>query len=92
MSSAHTVAPWVYSSTLKTVSSAANGDNIARVCEYGPQSETPNAQDANGKVLAAAFDMHATLELIRDSDKFANGTFVKELQRIAGDALAKITK
>lgn len=32
---------------------AESGDNIARVCEFGPQSETPDAQQKNATMLAA---------------------------------------
>ena len=41
-------------------------------------------------IKRAAHDMLAALELIAGSDRFNGGTFVKELQHIARDAIKKI--
>lgn len=56
-----TPGPWMASAAGQSIR-AANGDNIATVCEYGPQSETPNAQAANARLIAAAPDLLAALE------------------------------
>ena len=41
------------------------------------------------RLLAENKALRGALEMIRDSDEFMGGTFVKELQHIARDALAK---
>ena len=36
---------------------AANGDDIANVCQYGPQSATPDSRIANARLIGAAPDL-----------------------------------
>jgi hypothetical protein len=54
----HTPGPWscdqISEYTGGLLVRAANGDTVARVCCYGPQSETPHAQSANAALIAMA--------------------------------------
>lgn len=65
-SAQHTPGPWhidgcVTGDDVKNNIYAANGDRVAVVCEYGPQSEMPHAQQANTRLIAAAPDLLAAL-------------------------------
>lgn len=55
----------------------------------GVLAKLPWCTKANAQLMAAAPDMLAALELIRDSGGFKDGTSVEELQRIAVAAIAK---
>ena len=49
----------------------------------------PTVAPERDRLLADNRALRSALEMIRDSDDFMGGTFVKELQHIARDALAK---
>lgn len=59
----HTPRPWRFDGISEYAGEllvrAENGDTVARVCCYGPQSETPFAQAANGSLIAAAPEFFA---------------------------------
>lgn len=66
----HTQGPWscdgVSEYTGELLIVAANGDRVARVCCYGPQSETPLAQGYNASVIACAPELLLALEMLLD--------------------------
>jgi hypothetical protein len=58
MTTKYTPGPWagdtVSEYTGEILVRAQNGDTVARVCCYGPQSDTPRAQAWNARLIAAA--------------------------------------
>ncbi len=58
MQTQYTPGPWagdtVSEYTGEMLVRAQNGDTVARVCCYGPQSDTPHAQAWNARLIAAA--------------------------------------
>lgn len=59
--SAHTPGPWRIGGTEKRVIFADNGDVVARIACYGEQSETPEAEKANARLIAAAPELLGAL-------------------------------
>ncbi|MFE8033822.1 hypothetical protein [Thiohalocapsa marina] len=61
----HTPGPWhcdgISEYTGELLIRAANGDTVARVCCYGPQSDTPHAQQHNAALISAAPEMLAAI-------------------------------
>lgn len=67
----HTPGPWhcdgISEYTGEMLVRAENGDTVTRVCCYGPQSETPFSQAANARLIAAAPELLAALQvMVRD--------------------------
>lgn len=52
--SAHTPGPWFVFHGDDLIVRADCGDNVARVCEYGLQSEIPDAANQNARFIAAS--------------------------------------
>lgn len=54
----HTPGPWVCDTlsehTGEIMVRACNGDTVARVCVYGPQSDTPHAKLPNARLISQA--------------------------------------
>ena len=65
------------------------GADSSQVADFrGDLLDSGEAQ-ANARLIAAAPDLLAALEMIANSDKHKGGTFVLELQTIARAAIAK---
>lgn len=62
--SAHTPGPWRIGGTEKRVIFADNGDVVARIACYGEQSETPEAEKANARLIAAAPGLLEALKVV----------------------------
>ena len=58
----HTQGPWRVGGTEQRVIFADNGDVVARIACYGEQSETPEADKANARLIAAAPELLAALQ------------------------------
>lgn len=66
MNTQHTPGPWKIEGRAAegfVLVRSESGDNIANVCEYGQQSETPDAQTHNARLIAAAPGLLAAAEL-----------------------------
>lgn len=65
----HTPGPWacdgISEYTGEMLVYAENGDRVARVCCYGPQSENPGAQISNALLIAAAPELLDALKVAR---------------------------
>ena len=89
--SGHTPGPWhtdgISEYTGEMLVRAKNGDTVARVCCYGPQSETPDAQQYNVNLIAAAPDLAAALSALVLNITWGGATF--GAIQDARDALAK---
>jgi hypothetical protein len=100
----HTPGPWscdqISEYTGGLLVRAANGDTVARVCCYGPQSETPRAQEANARLIEmaptmlealveAAGALQGAAECMR---KVGAPTTAKHLEEIALAAMLVLAK
>lgn len=72
----HTPGPWsvdeVSEYTGAVRITAANGDVVARAACYGPQSETPHAQAANARLIAAAPELLEALRGLHEAFELAS--------------------
>lgn len=90
----HTPGPWhcdgISEYTGELLVRAENGDTVARVCCYGPQSETPFAQAHNARLIAAAPDL---LEALKGLLNYENlGAYDRaDVRKQARAAIAKAT-
>ena len=92
----HTAGPWRFSYYGEV--RAENNDVVARVAEYGTQSETPDAAIANARLIAAAPELLAALQEISERGPLDGYGSVSALrlrlvatQSIARAAISKAT-
>lgn len=104
--SQHTPGPWVcdgiseYTGEMLVRCAAEGvnkGDVVARICCYGPQSETPFAQQHNAQLVKEAPNMLATLQAIVDEagPQFGHDDgpgCINRIARLARLAIASATK
>jgi hypothetical protein len=62
---------------------AANNDRVARVCEYGPQSDTPDAQAHNARLIAAAPELYAAIHAILEDAGYLSGEALPQLRELS---------
>lgn len=64
MKAEFTPGPWRIGTGSKRIIMAANNDVVARAADYGSQSDTPDFQYGNARLIAAAPDLLVTLQLL----------------------------